>query len=263
MSRPPDHPAMTPANDLSHIDPDAIYYVSHSGGKDSQAMYARVRELVPDDRIVVVHADLGEVEWEGAQDHIRANSGHQLHVVRANKTLLDMVRQRHAKRPDAPCWPSSATRQCTSDLKRGPIEKFIRHDMKARGATHAVNVMGLRAQESQARAKRKPWRLNTRLSKAGRTVHDWLPIHDWSEARVFRRIAEAGQKPFWIYAAGNRRMSCVFCILAGDGDLRNGRKYRPKLYEKYRAIERETGYTMFSGASLAVRTRESTQLALV
>ena len=124
--------------------------------------------------------------------------------------------------------------------------------------------MGLRAQESKARAKRKPWRLNTRLSKAGRTVHDWLPIHDWSEARVFRRIAEGGQKPFWIYAAGQpahvvrvlhprlRRGTCATAASTARNSTRSNR-----------AIERETGYTMVSGASLAVRTRESTQLALV
>ena len=252
---------------LHPVDPNAIYYVSHSGGKDSQAMYAHVRSLVPHDQIVVVHADLGEVEWDGVQDHIRANIDHELHVVRANKSLFDMVRRRHETRPDAPCWPSSATRQCTSDLKRGPIDKFIRNDMKARGATVAANVVGLRAEESSARKKRAPWRLNARLSKAGRTVHDWLPIHGWSTARVFRAIAEAGQEPFWVYKhgrpGGNRRLSCVFCIMGCDGDLQNGRRYRPELYEKYRALERETGYTLFPNASLAERTQVSTQRALL
>ena len=243
--------------------PDTIYYVSHSGGKDSQAMYAHVCSIVPHDQVVVVHADLGEVEWRGIHEHIRDNIDHELHVVRAGKTLFDMVRQRHEKRPDAPCWPSSATRQCTSDLKRGPIEKFIRNDMRARGVTQAVNVMGLRAEESPARKKRDPWRLNARLSVAGRTVHDWLPIHDWSTARVFGQIAAVGQEPFWVYAEGNKRLSCVFCIMGCDGDLRNGRKHRPGLYEKYRALEAETGYTLFPRASLAERAEPSPQQALL
>lgn len=245
------------------IDRDTIYYLSHSGGKDSQAMYAYLARRLPASQLVVVHADLGEVEWRGVQDHIRATIDQNLHVVRAAKTLLDMVRTRREKRPDAPSWPSSATRQCTSDLKRGPIEKFIRNDMKARGVTKAVNVMGLRAEESSARKKRDPWRLNARLSVAGRTVFDWLPIHDWSSARVFRQIQEAGQQPFWAYAAGNKRLSCVFCILGCDGDLRNGREHRPGLYRKYRALERETGYTMFPNASLAERTEPSPQQALL
>ena len=248
---------------LHPIDPNAIYYVSHSGGKDSQAMYAYLARRLPREQVVVLHADLGEVEWRGVQDHIRTNIGHDLHVVRAGKTLFDMVRRRHETRPDAPSWPSSATRQCTSDLKRGPIEKFIRNDMKARGVTTAVNVMGLRAEESSARKKREPWRLNARLSVAGRTVYDWLPIHDWSTAEVFRQIADAGQEPFWAYAAGNKRLSCVFCIMGCDRDLRNGREHRPGLYQKYLDLEAETGYTLFPRASLAERAEPSPQQALL
>ena len=52
----------------------ALFYVSHSGGKDSQAMYAALVSRVPRDQIVVVHADLGEIEWRGVQDHIRENT---------------------------------------------------------------------------------------------------------------------------------------------------------------------------------------------
>ncbi|MEP2716321.1 hypothetical protein [Pseudophaeobacter sp.] len=69
----------------------AIFYVSHSGGKDSQAMYCAITRLVPHDQIAVVHADLGEVEWEGVQDHIRATISHPLDVVRAGKTFIEMV----------------------------------------------------------------------------------------------------------------------------------------------------------------------------
>jgi DNA sulfur modification protein DndC len=229
----------------------AVFYVSHSGGKDSQAMYALIAKVVPREQIVVVHADLGEIEWDGVQDHIRANVDHPVNVVSAGKTFFEMVRRRAEKRPDVPAWPSSATRQCTSDLKRGPIYKFIRHDMKARGETLGVNCMGLRAAESPGRAKRKPLSVNQMLSKAGRTVYEYLPIHGLLEEEVFQAIANAGQKPFWAYGAGNRRLSCVFCIMGCASDLRNGRKYRPDLYKKYLSLEAETGWTMFNGASLA------------
>ena len=103
------------------IERGAIFYVSHSGGKDSQAMYAELFSMVPEDQIVVVHADLGAIEWEGVQDHIRANIRHELNVVQSHKSFFDMVRRRAATRPDVPSWPSSANRQCTSDLKRDPI----------------------------------------------------------------------------------------------------------------------------------------------
>ena len=237
------------------IDAGAIFYVSHSGGKDSQAMYGYVCERVPHAQVAVVHADLGEVEWEGAQEHIRANITHGLHVVRANKTFFDMVYHRAATRPDVPSFPSSATRQCTSDLKRGPIQKFIRNDLKRRGRTLAVNCVGLRAAESKARSKRPVWQLNKPLSVAGRTVYDWLPVHHLSTDEIFALIRERyGQEPFWIYPE-NDRMSCVFCVMACDNDLAHGRRHRPELYAKYIAAEQATGWTMFSGASLADRTR--------
>ena len=111
----------------------AVFYVAHSGGKDSQCMYARVRRRVPHERIVVVHADLGKVEWRGVQDHIQATISHELHVVRAGKTFFDLVRHRAKTYPEVPAFPGAGRRQCTSDLKRDPILKFIRHDMKTRG----------------------------------------------------------------------------------------------------------------------------------
>ena len=239
----------------------AIYYVSHSGGKDSQAMYDYITAHVPCDQIVVVHADLGRVEWHGTQDHIRNTTWgiHPLNVVHAvdkhgnRKGLLEMIEARALKRPDSPAWPSSAQRYCTSDLKRGPIEKFIRNDMKQRGATLAVNCMGLRAQESPARAKRDVLTPNNRLSKAGREVYDWLPIHEWDVSEVFDAIARAGQQPHPAYALGNERLSCVFCIFGSDGDLANGARQRPELAREYLALEERIGRSMFHKRRLADR----------
>lgn len=235
------------------IDDGAIFYVSHSGGKDSQAMYATLVDLIPADQIVVVHSDLGEVEWEGVKAHIAANIFHDLNVVQAKKSFFDMVRHRAKTRPDVPSFPSSSQRQCTSDLKRNPIQTFIRRDLKARGRTLAVNCMGLRAAESSARAKRPVWAINKALSTAGRLVWDWNPIHHMTTSQVFAAIAAAGQEPFWAYAEGNERLSCCFCILGCDGDLANAKKHRPELYEKYLQLEQETGWTMFHGKSLAER----------
>lgn len=233
-------------------DRGAIFYVSHSGGKDSQAMYAAITNVVPDAQIVVVHADLGEVEWEGVQDHIKATVSHRLNVVRASKTFFEMVERRASNRPDVPSWPSSATRQCTSDLKRGPIHKFIRQDMKKRGALLALNCTGIRAEESPSRAKKEPLKLNAALSKAGREVYEYMPIHHLTTRHVFWIIKTAGQQPFWAYK-GNQRLSCVFCIMGSENDLKHGAQQRPQLYQKYLETERRTGWTMFNGKSLRDR----------
>lgn len=230
----------------------AIFYISHSGGKDSQAMYAILSRLVPSDQISVVHADLGEIEWHGVQDHIRATIDHPLNVVRAGKSFFEMVEHRARTRPDVPPWPSSATRQCTSDLKRGPIQKFIRADLKARGRLLAVNCTGLRAEESPGRAKKPVWNANKALSAAGREVWDYLPIQSFSTEEVFQVIAAAGQAPHPAYKR-NRRLSCVFCIMGCENDLAHGADERPDLLARYLEIEERTGWTMFNGKSLAER----------
>ncbi|MGH0004708.1 phosphoadenosine phosphosulfate reductase family protein [Pseudovibrio ascidiaceicola] len=240
------------------IERGAIFYVSHSGGKDSQAMYAVLGQIVPHNQIVVVHADLGEVEWIGVQDHIRATINHPLNVVRAGKSFFDMVERRALLRPDVPPWPSSTTRQCTSDLKRGPIYKFIRADMKARGATLALNCTGIRAQESSGRARKEPLKLNAVLSKAGREVYEYMPIHHLTSAHVFAIIEREGQVPFHAYrlqpnSLGNDRLSCVFCIMGSANDLQHGARCRPDLYQKYLELEERTGWTMFNGKSLKQR----------
>ena len=123
----PTHPPKAAPDVDALVEAGAIFYVSHSGGKDSQAMYAILRQRIPHAQLVVIHADLGRVEWAGVKDHIRANIDHALNVVRANKTLLDMVRHRFSHAAPCPVLAlQSATRQCTSDLKRNPIQKFIR-----------------------------------------------------------------------------------------------------------------------------------------
>jgi len=243
---------------ITAINDGALVFISHSGGKDSQAMYCHLRTFVPADQIVVVHANLGEVEWTGVMDHINDTIDHELNVVRAGKTLLEMVEHRFNTKPDVPSWPSPKHRQCTSDLKRNPIQKFIRATMKARGATLAINAMGLRAEESSARSKRPVWSLNKTLSKAGRTVHDWNPIHHWLTAEVFNIIEQAGQSPFHAYAKGNERLSCVFCIMGCAGDLRNGAEQHPELLKKYIELEERTGYTMFPTGSLAEKIGKPT-----
>ena len=63
-----------------------------------------------------------------------------------------------------------------------------------------MNCLGIRRDESAARARRIPWPRNDRMSVAGREVFDWLPIFDLSTADVFDAIHDAGQSPHWIIA---------------------------------------------------------------
>lgn len=224
------------------IDMGALFVCNDSGGKDSQCMKAVLMELVPKDQLVIIHAHLPGVEWEGTIEHIeRYNNGHEFHIVQAGKTLFDMVRHRRR-------FPDVNNRQCTSDLKRGPIDKKIRAISKARACKLIINCMGIRAQESPARAKKRRFTFNWQQSKAGRKWYNWYPIFDYKLPDVWATIRKAGQLRHWAYDAGMTRLSCCFCILASQADLKTAAALNPVLYQQYLALEKEVDFTLIMPA---------------
>lgn len=231
----------------SLIESGALFVSNHSGGKDSQAMLIKLLGLIPANQLLVVHASLGEMEWPGALELAKKQAeeaGLPFIVATARKTLLEMVIRRFESRPEVPSWPSASTRQCTSDLKRGPIQREVRRYAKANGFKVIVNCLGLRAQESPGRAKRSAFHKNETESNSVLTWYEWLPVHELIADEVFATIREAGQKPHYAYELGNERLSCVFCIMASRNDLKNGAAHHPELLEKYAELETRTGYTM-------------------
>lgn len=222
------------------IERGALFVVNHSGGKDSQAMMLKIESIVPTNQILVVHAELPEVEWEGTIEHVkRYTQQYPLVIARAVKTLFEMVEHRGM-------FPSPQQRQCTSDLKRGPIEREIRKylNMNPQYNGLIVNCMGLRAEESSNRAKATIFKHNHRNSKAGREWYDWLPIHDMLETEVFEAISRANQKPHWAYEAGMSRLSCCFCIMSNRQDLITAAKLNPNLYKRYVDAEKRLNHTL-------------------
>lgn len=218
----------------------AIFVINHSGGKDSQAMTSFLRRHVPAAQLVVIHAILPEVEWDGVEEHVRATTvGLPVHTCQSRRTLLQMVEERGM-------FPSPSKRQCTSDLKRGPIEKTIRHLLDGNGlpVKLIVNCMGMRAEESPKRSKLQGVKFSERNSKAGREWHEWLPIHDWTVEEVFSEILAAGQKAHWAYYEGMSRLSCCFCIMSNKEDLTTAARLNPVLYARYVGLERFTGQVM-------------------
>lgn len=235
------------------IERGALVVVNTSGGKDSQAMYLVLRQFVPPEQLILVHADLGAVEWAGAVGHILATSrGERLITCQASRNLLRMVEDRGM-------FPSPQQRWCTSDLKRGPIERTIRGITRERQALRnpawglVINCMGMRAEESTGRKKLPVFKFSTRNSKAGREWYDWHPIHEMTEQEVFATIAAAGQEPHPVYKLGMKRFSCAFCIMASEEDLKTAARLAtehpellndPHLYRKYVMLERQTEQVM-------------------
>jgi len=225
---------LPPPEIISLIERGAMFFVNHSGGKDSQAMFHYIHKHVPAAQITVVHALLPEVEWDGVEEHVRDTTlGLPVLTCKSRRTLLQMIEERGM-------FPSPENRQCTSDLKRGPIEKTIRHT----GHKLIVNCMGMRAQESTGRSKLKTFKFSERNSKAGREWYEWLAIHHWLIDEVFSAIKAVGQLPHWAYLKGMSRLSCCFCIMASKEDLTTAARLNPGLYKRYVDLEKSTGQVM-------------------
>lgn len=237
--------------------PKAAFYFSHSAGKDGSAAYEIVKSIVPAKQLFIIHATLGTVEHDGVISYIEDNTDNELFIVRnAKKDYVDMVLLRTMH-------PSPKYRECTSSLKTQPIFKFIRSHMKSNNFTIGFNISGLRAEESNMRAKKSPLWINKDLSKSNRTVFDWMPAFHLTTREVFETIAKAGKVPHKAYGdyhnekePKNHRLSCIFCIMGSLNDLINGAINYPKHYVEMIALERVINHTMFGRSKVVHTDRE-------
>jgi len=136
--------------------------VNSSAGKDSQASLSKVIKTAkaqnyPLDRIVVAHADLGEMEWPGTLDLAKEHAAHyglRFEVERRPQgDLLQQVEERGM-------WPDSKNRFCTSDHKRGQIARLFTKLTKETRDALATAGSGVRDQprpvRDRVRADRHP-----------------------------------------------------------------------------------------------------------
>lgn len=252
---------MTPV-DLTEYD---LIIVNSSGGKDSQAMLDYLAELAEERRaeaadgrrrglhMVVAHADLGRIEWQGTRELAEEQAAHYglpfEAITRPQGDLLVQIRQRAEKRPDVAPWPDSKNRYCTASHKRDQIAKLVTKWTAQLQQNWGIeqprilNCMGIRAQESPARAKKVPFQRNERLTNGKRVVDDWYPIFEWTEDEVWARIRASGVRYHWAYDEGMPRLSCAFCVFAPRAALIIAGRHNRALLDEYVAIERDTGWT--------------------
>jgi 3'-phosphoadenosine 5'-phosphosulfate sulfotransferase (PAPS reductase)/FAD synthetase len=223
--------------------------LNSSAGKDSQAMLDVVVEQadlaeVPRSRLIVAHADLGRVEWSGTRALAEEQARHYgLEFVAVSRPQGDLLEHIAVRR----MFPSPSARYCTSDHKRAQIMKVFtvlveRSGMGCVTPCRILNCLGLRAQESPTRARRRPLACNEQASNGRRWVDDWLPLHRWSTEQVWERIRASGVRHHPAYDLGMPRLSCCFCIFSPRSALLLAGKHNPELLAEYVAVEKEIGH---------------------
>lgn len=208
---------------------DVPVAVGVSGGKDSQAAalatFASLDAKGHKGPRVLVHSDLGAVEWNAslpACEQLARHLGAELIVVRRKAgDLMDRWEarwqsslRRYINLETVALvlpWSTPAMRFCTSELKTHVIRAELRRRFKGQ---QFINVTGIRREESAARAKAE----TADIDASGNA--NWRPILHWSEAEVFTYIAEQGLQPHEAYTSfGMSRVSCRFCIMSSAADL--------------------------------------------
>jgi 3'-phosphoadenosine 5'-phosphosulfate sulfotransferase (PAPS reductase)/FAD synthetase len=202
----------------------AVIVASVSGGKDSAAMsLALTAAGLPHKR---VFADTGwEHPWTyeylrgpltaalGAIDEVRSPAGGMREAI-----------LRHGM------FPSRLRRYCTSELKSKPLMDFI---VTVRdGGADVVNAVGIRAGESEARAKFTPWEWSNEYD-----CWVWRPLLAWSEQDVIDTHHAHGLRPNPLYLAGATRVGCWPCIFSRKAEIRMVAKLTPERIDEIRELE--------------------------
>lgn len=236
--RPADAPrspvALTP--DVSRmLAQNCAVAIGASGGKDSVAcalaVVAHLDAIGHTGPRVLVHADLGRVEWKDSLpccERLAAKLGVELIVARRNagdmlarwqgrwEANLGRYRDLSCVRLILP-WSTPSMRFCTSELKVAVIASALKKRFKDQDI---LNVVGIRRQESSARSKMPVSAPHAGLQRKGRTGMTWNAVIEWPIEQVFEVIEEAGLELHEAYTRyGSSRVSCAFCIMSSNADM--------------------------------------------
>jgi 3'-phosphoadenosine 5'-phosphosulfate sulfotransferase (PAPS reductase)/FAD synthetase len=231
------------------LEQGAHLVISVSGGKDSDAMMWYLKNYWKPHftgSVSLLHADLFESERTETAEYVRGmseRSGIPLYIVQKNDTsgLVEQIIWRMISRPDAPPFPSAAMRYCTSDMKTGPCDIFVRNKFKR--DADVIVAIGIRAAESVSRSKKPPYTERPLCSSTqkNRRVSTLFPLFDWSTERIYDYLKPYGMHP--AYSLGNERLSCAICVLGSLNDIMNGIENKPEVYQMLCSIEAMSGYT--------------------
>ena len=230
---------MAGASHWKDIIEDRPLVVSVSGGKDSTAMALWLIDQGLQDRCTFVFAD---TKWEHPDlyqyiDEILEPKIGKIHRAVSEKYpggMKDMIIQRQA-------FPSNRMRFCTEHLKIIPLRSFIGKVRRSTGL-EPINVVGIRAQESQRRSKFEEWEDGGPMQ-----CDTWRPLIDWLVEDVVAIHTKHAVPPCSLYLRDEHpssRVGCYPCILSRKKEILAVAEQDPWRIDEIRDLESslETSY---------------------
>jgi len=201
---------------------------SISGGKDSAAMSLYLAELgIPHERIFLDTGWESDLTYEYLSGELARVLG-PIKWIAAPRKMEELIRHKGM-------FPSRVRRFCTTDLKVLPMARYLRTLMDA--GADVVNTIGIRAAESEARARMPEWE----DSQQTFDCEVWRPILSWSEQDVIAIHKRHGLQPNPLYLLGASRVGCWPCVYARKSELRLLAETDPKRVVRLRLLEEEIG----------------------
>ena len=128
-------------------------------------------------------------------------------------------------------FPSRRRRFCTEQLKFLPIKRYLHALADAEGCD-VVNVIGIRAEESKARAQ-----LPEREHDDGMDLEVWRAIIGWSLQDVIDIHARHNIPPEPALPEGLQRVGCAPCIMARKKEIMRINQCYPQQIDRIRVLE--------------------------
>lgn len=196
---------------------------SVSGGKDSAAMSLYLTELgIEHDR---VFCDTG---WEHdlTYEYLRGPLTEKLGPIielQPKRKMEDLIIYKKM-------FPGRMQRFCTQELKVKPLAAYI--NKRIDEGAEIVNSVGIRAAESQARAKMPQWEWQENFD-----CEVWRPLLHWSEQDVIDIHKRHGLPPNPLYLRGFRRVGCFPCIFTIKEEIKMVAEQEPGRIDRIRQLE--------------------------
>lgn len=199
---------------------------SISGGKDSAAMSLYLTELgIEHDRVFMDTGWEHDLTYAYLRGPLTEKLGpiQEVHSRKYPEGMVQLVIKKGM-------FASRMQRFCTQELKVFPMRDYIRSAQDA--GDEVLNTVGIRAAESEARAKMPEWEWNDTMD-----CEVWRPLIRWSEQNVIDIHKRHGLSPNPLYLKGAERVGCWPCVFARKSEIRFMAENHPERIDFIRDLE--------------------------